>query len=776
MSQLKLRFSNNCIYISGYNIKELAIAGDWNNWAGSAIGKFCPEDFLLPVNKTGEWYFKIDALSNGEHEFKFIIDGRWEEGFNRKIYIIDGQIIPNEFGIKRVFFNDLKTIHIIFKENVPRYSIERFEISNLTVDSYVEDVDRMIITLKEEAKPYKNYKILITNDIIVEKHHIKWEDFIKNIYTDKRLGVFYDSSTNSTKFRVFSPRAKSVKLLLLDPKSQEQKELLKPSNWKIKGEFELKYQGSGLWEKTIENNLCNEFYQYIVSSDAIDNFEGFGPRRLCDPYARCNVYHRGPSIIFTEPKNVLNYFKNPDLGSLIIYELHIRDFTIHSNEVPEEYRGKYYGFKFTENGDTGIGHLKELGINAVEIMPVFEFEEEPIGTYHWGYMPSLWFVPDAQYATDTFGSQIKEFKELIELFHNNGMAVILDVVYNHTGGPHHLMGFDKLYYYRHNDDGYLLNYSGCGNDFRSEFPMARRIIIDSLKYWVQKFGIDGFRFDLAELIDIDTLKMVENELKNIRSDIILIAEPWSFRGTNKHLLRETEYSSWNDDFRERVKGFLCNKIPVEWLEPVIDGSVSLWTKSALQSINYVESHDDMTLIDFLASEFNKSGVEPSEDIIGLFEIAAVLIFMSRGIPMITEGQEFIRSKYGINNSYNSGDSVNGIKWERKEKFLSTFNLFKELIAIRKRFNEIFSYTKKSDGFIHYFYDRGNNRAISYLLNANNVIEGSSILISINASFEKNANFEDHSRLLKSGIKLILGKNISFGSLTPLSFSIYEVFD
>jgi len=298
-------------------------------------------------------------------------------------------------------------------------------------------------------------------------------------------------------------------------------------------------------------------------------------------------------------------------------------------------------------------------------------------------MPSLYFAPEASFACNPKGGQVNEFKALVNALHGQGIAVILDVVYNHTGAPQVLMGFDKKYFYRLDGSNALLNFSGCGNDFKTESPMARRLILDSLEYWVREFHIDGFRFDLAELIDHETLLAIEKRLVPIKPDVILIAEPWSFRGNNKGRLNGTNWTSWNDDFRNHVKDAVLGNGDTNGLYHVLKGSVDLWTGQPIESVNYVESHDNFTLIDHLSRRVdhdgtNATGLDIRRD---LFCAAATLL--SPGIPMIAEGQEMLRSKGGNGNSYNAGDAVNAIDYTLREKNPKVLKFYRDLIAFRK---------------------------------------------------------------------------------------------
>jgi pullulanase/glycogen debranching enzyme len=245
--------------------------------------------------------------------------------------------------------------------------------------------------------------------------------------------------------------------------------------------------------------------------------------------------------------------------NLIVAEAHVRDLTALAplDLTPEERRGFTGLAKWVRHPDF---HLKRLGVNCVELQPIQQNDARTPEEYHWGYMTNNYFSPNSHYAlAPEKASQIDEFRDLVAAFHEQGMAVILDVVYNHVGEPNPLQPIDKSYYFELSPEGHYMNWSGCGNTLDCNAPMVRRLIVKSLAWLIEAYDVDGFRFDLAELIGVEALKVIEREIKKVKPSVVLIAEPWSFRGHIGHELRNTGFASWNDGYREYVRKYFWIK-------------------------------------------------------------------------------------------------------------------------------------------------------------------------------------------------------------------------
>lgn len=401
---------------------------------------------------------------------------------------------------------------------------------------------------------------------------------------------------------------------------------------------------------------------------------------------------------------------------LVIYELHHRDFSI-ANKLAK-YPGKYLAL--TELW--AIDHLKELGVNAVHILPSYDYGsvdetrlDEP--QYNWGYDPVNYNVPEGGYSTDpnTPTTRILEFKQMVQALHQAGIAVILDVVYNHTYNIDN-SNFQKTYpdyFYRKTSDGAYSNGSGCGNETASERPMMRRFMIESVKYWVNEYHIDGFRFDLMGVHDIETMNEIRKEVDKIDPSIIIYGEGWSAGACalpNEVLSMKANISkmpgiaAFSDDMRDALRGpfsddtkgaFLAG-IPgmEESLKAGIAGMVEHpqvdytkvnysdkpYAKEPTQMIAYVSCHDDMCLTDRLRSSI--PGIKEDE-LIRLDLLAQTAVFTSQGIPFMLSGEELLRDKKGVHNSFESPDSINQLDWSHKDKYPQVFNYYKRLIALRR---------------------------------------------------------------------------------------------
>ena len=291
-------------------------------------------------------------------------------------------------------------------------------------------------------------------------------------------------------------------------------------------------RSDGAWEACLDGNLHGWYYWYTVEGPKNAFGSLIQDQRILDPYALATISRDGPGIVIDRagigrPDHA---FRVPSWQDLVIAEAHVRDLTaLAPLKLRVDERLGFTGLqKWVESPEF---HLARMGVNAVELQPVQEFDSATREEYHWGYMPVNWFAPASTYAlAPERASQIREFQDLVGAFHRRGLAVLLDVVYNHVGMPGHLGHIDKLYYFEQDCGGNLTNWSGCGNDVRACGAMTRRMIIDSLTHLIEVYGVDGFRFDLAELIGVEVLREIEAALKRVKPDVVLIAEPWSFRG------------------------------------------------------------------------------------------------------------------------------------------------------------------------------------------------------------------------------------------------------
>ena len=412
-------------------------------------------------------------------------------------------------------------------------------------------------------------------------------------------------------------------------------------------------------------------------------------------------------------------------NDLIVYEMHHRDFSIAREDA--KYPGKFMAL--TE--PWAIDHLKELGVNAIHILPSYDYgsvDETRLNEpqYNWGYDPVNYNVPEGGYSTDPYAPEvrIREFKQMVQALHKAGIAVILDVVYNHTYDIEH-SNFQKTYpdyYYRKNADGSYSNGSGCGNETASEQPMMRRFMIESVKYWINEYHIDGFRFDLMGCHDIETMNAIRKAVDEIDPTIFIYGEGWSAGqcalpteelGVKANITKMPGIAAFSDEIRDALRGPFDDDAKAGWLgsgirifgssdlagfkesmkfgiagaiaHPQVDMSKvnyskEPWATEPTQMISYVSCHDDMCLFDRLKTSL--PGVSKDE-LIRLDLLAQTAVFTSQGVPFMLSGEELLRTKQGVHNSFESPDSINHLDWSNKEKYPQVFNYYKNLIAMRK---------------------------------------------------------------------------------------------
>lgn len=484
-------------------------------------------------------------------------------------------------------------------------------------------------------------------------------------YSASELGVV--RSGEGTRFSVFAPRAKTACVV-----------------YKFDGEqnehfLEASRDADGVWSAVSGKNLEGALYSWYVDGDNSDGSLAFSGRTpIADPYARSLPDSGSGRAIVKFPDTLPVYdgaFATPKWHDLVIVEAHLRDVLKNAEAaLTDGERLTFDGLaKWLESPEC---YLRQTRANCVELQPIQEFTAANPADYEWGYMPVNWFSPSSSYASDArAGTQNADFARLVGAFHGAGLAVVLDVVYNHVGEPNYMMGLDKEYYFRLSNS-HLLNFSGCGNDFKCDSAMAKRMIIDSLKEMIVRYGVDGFRFDLAELIGVDVLRDIERELKAVKRDVILIAEPWSFRGHIASALKRTGYASWNDGFREFMLKYVLNSGDFEGFKYFVSGSRAIAAWPA-QTVNYLESHDDKCLLDRISA----NGRAPSIEDIRRYKMGYALVMLSSGIPMASEGFDILRTKGGLNNTYKNGDA-NALDYVRGRYHFAATRWLRNLVSFR----------------------------------------------------------------------------------------------
>ncbi len=474
----------------------------------------------------------------------------------------------------------------------------------------------------------------------------------------------------------------------------------------------MKKVDNDLWQAELKGNFKGKFYTF-------DSGNGECPGLFAKAVG---VNGNRAAIVDMTETNPEGWEtdKRPEIKSpcdLIIYELHHRDFSIDPSSGIE-HKGKFLAL--TE--PKAIEYLKRLGVNAVHILPSFDYASvdetrlnEP--QYNWGYDPKNYNVPEGSYSTDPYNPQtrIKEFKMMVQALHKAGIRVILDVVYNHTFDIEN-SNFQRIYpdyFYRKTSDGKYSNGSGCGNETASEKPLMREYMTESVKYWINEYHIDGFRFDLMGVHDIETMNYIRHEVNKIDHSIYIYGEGWSAGNcaypTDKLAMKANTkqldgIGAFCDDMRDALRGpfsddhkggFLAGEPDMEEsIKFGIAGAIShpqidmkkvnysnaAWTNSPAQMISYVSCHDDMCLTDRLRASI--PGIKKDE-LIRLDLLAQTAVLTSQGVPFILCGEEMLRDKKGVHNSYNSPDSINHLDWNNLKKYPEVFNYYSGMIVLRK---------------------------------------------------------------------------------------------
>jgi pullulanase/glycogen debranching enzyme len=567
---------------------------------------------------------------------------------------------------------------------------------------------------------------------------------LDRIVSAKPLGALLDRTQAATTYRLFAPRASAVHLCFFDGPEYE---VHQPAYRRLEPAERYpmwRDPADGVWELSPAGLDAGRYYAFTVDGPAGDG-EGFnGEAFLGDPYALAAAHSQNNTIVI-DPAETNAWFggwsdegyRPPRHQDMLIYEAHVRDLTAHpSSGVPADLRGTYEGVLATAGTGAGLDHIRDMGFNMIELLPVAEFENGTTN-YSWGYNTVYYFSPEASYARAPLaGSQHFEFKRLVNELHRRGFGVILDVVYNHVGGPNIFSLIDRKYFFRLTPDHRFLNFSGVGNDVRTEAPMMRRLIVDNIVHWLREYRVDGFRLDLAELIDMETMMAIRDAALKVNPDVILISEPWSFRGENKAELRGTSWAAWNNDYRYGIKDFVRGRADRGHIQRIVAGSVDTWAASPLQSVNYAESHDDMALADELSQRPDHNGSELHPREADMNRLVAAMLFTSLGIPMINEGQEFARSKLGISNTFDRGDAVNAIRWTDRERPLAAdvMRFYRDMVRLRQSAEgEAFRLADAPPaGYVQWILP-ADGRMLGYVVNTEHVRAGRGFVVLLNAA-------------------------------------------
>lgn len=542
------------------------------------------------------------------------------------------------------------------------------------------------------------------NSSVLNSGSIVRTDLFEMLYYYSRGDLGFKYSKEKTTFKVWSPVAKEIELELIDTKSHVQF-------------LDMQAASRGVWMLEVEGDLDRYKYRYHVR--LANKF-----KTTLDPYAIASDANAKYNYVIDLDKTYQFQYPKPEFSGrmvdAIIYELHIRDFTINL-KGKNKYSGKYIGMFEDTLTDEGIfnaiSYIKELGVTHVQLQPIYDFggvdELNPDKWYNWGYNPVQYNVPEGWFSTNPEDpyTRIDELKMLIDEFHKNGIRVVMDVVYNHVY-DYQTFPCELLvpgYFFRY-ENGQLTNVSGCKNDIASERKMVSKFISDSARYWLKEFGIDGFRFDLMGLLDIDTINNIQMLAKSIDDKSILYGEGWNMPANIPDNMRANMNNNqqlpsvgfFNDRFRNIIKGNQWDKslgfasggnTNIMDILYLLTGSCvdNYLFSSPNQSINYVECHDNYTFYDSIKA------ITPNakeEEIRNACRLALSMVLVSQGVPFIHAGEEFYRTKFGEENSYQSPDKINMIRWSDMYENEDFVQLVKDLISIRKEYSA-FRYDRKS---------------------------------------------------------------------------------
>ena len=649
---------------------------------------------------------------------------------------------------------------------------------------------------------------------LTQKHieYLKKLDELDKYYSDKKLGSFIKDG--KTFFRLFAPNAEKVFLVTFNQPEDS-----------ASSKYELVKDNDGVWEIVLDGEKYGLYYGFLVKHHG----KKLDSNIIClDPYAKAaatlNTYG-SPRRAIVVKENDYDWdgdeWIRRNWRDLIIYEMHVRDMTMHPSSGVNN-PGTYIGLT-EENRWGGINYIYGLGVNTVELLPAHEFANieipyqksfmgrkntwNPYERNHWGYMTAAYFAPEAYYAESVKefewnkwegknAKAIDDFKDMVKAFHKKGIGVIMDVVFNHISEYEigNLKEIDKEYYFRLDASGHYQHESGTGNDLRTERPMLRRLIIESVLYWMNEYHIDGFRFDLGKLIDWKTIEDIIKEAKKINPNVVFVCEPWG-GGYDPSGFSLSGWGSWNDQIRNGIKG----ENPVnghgwifgKWFGNNDAGRIKSYVNGTLirdkhglfqkpeHSVNYLESHDGYTLGDFI--RIGLKDAYPHKTIkdldkhikltpaqLKLNKLAALFLFTSQGITMIHSGQEFAGTKV-INlhndvpdtmkgmidhNSYNKDNETNYINYEHAKINEDLLNYYKGLIELRNTYS---AFRRAKYEEISFFIIRDNDFALGFLI----AYSDNEFIVLFNANPSKKEEFHlpegDWDVLVnkdRSGIKIL----------------------
>ena len=640
-------------------------------------------------------------------------------GDDENIYATADRIITDE--IQSAAFRDGKNVLVTCTN--PTESFKIYKDGQLLEEGKGAGRSTFQHTLQEEADFAGAYSIEVTfraSGLTLKKDIdnsglYTSESFEKQYYYDGQLGAIY--TKNKTTFRVWSPVSTSIYLRIYENGTPRRVDSNKGDDACI--EYVMEKKDKGVFEYVLSGDQQGKYYTYVVfNKNHPDGAE------IVDPYAKSAGISglRGMVVDFSKTNpagwDKIKYLTY-DRKQLAVWETHVADVTSSDSWTGSAANKRHYlgmiepGTTYTQDGitvKTGFDHIKELGVNAVQLQPIFDqANDETKYVFNWGYNPLNYNVLEGMYSSDPYDgyNRIKEFKQVVMAFNKAGITTIMDVVYNHVNGAVN-SNWDVLmpgYYYRYNVNGTLSNGSGCGNEVASEKSMVRKFIVDSISFWLKEYNLGGFRFDLMALHDIETMNQVAAAAKKINANCVIYGEPWT--GGTSTLPGEQQakqdnanqyvgYGQFNDQMRDAmIKGGLnaavdkgwvtnnaINKSDVTAIEQGLNGvtyKAMLQINDPNKTVNYATCHDNYTLYDRIKA----AGITDEDTIRKMAVLANSLVLTSNGTSFFLAGEEFLRTKKGDSNSYQSSDEINQLDYALKVKNLDIFENYKKLVAFKK---------------------------------------------------------------------------------------------
>lgn len=660
--------------------------------------------------------------------------------------------------------NTIDTCKIYENEEL-LYSGENINKTNVVYD-FKDKAPSITSSYRVEVTFIETGKLLTAE---ISKRGLYNSDLFNNeYYYDGKLGAIY--SETETVFKVWSPLSEKISLRIYDNGTPTS--VSKTLGSDEFTEYEMKKGEKGVFEYTLSGNNEGKYYTYVVTNSKFKNKE------IVDPYAKSTGVNglRGMIVDFSKT-NPDGWEKDKSLPysrtELTIYETHVADVTSSetlggNKENAKKFAGLYEtGTTYTEDDKTvktGFDHIKELGVNAVQLLPIFDQANDELATddtaFNWGYNPLNYNSLDGIYSSNPYDGyqKIKEFKTLVKAYHDAGINIIMDVVYNHVNGAEG-SNFDVLmpeYFFRYDAKGKYSNGSACGNETASENLMMRKFMVDSTEFWAKEYHLGGFRFDLMGCHDLETMNAIVKNLKAYDENIFVHGEPWtggtttlssSDQASQSNINKFEGFGAFNDKIRDAlIKGGLSAVSDLGWATNIenvngadeinimsgIKGNTGSLSNDPLKATNYVTCHDNYTLYDRISAAYGEDSVLTDAKIADMATLANSIVFTSQGTSFMLAGEEMLRTKGGDGNSYASGYEVNALDYSRLIDFENVYNNYQSLIDLKKNLSAL-HYTTAKDIEANLSFDTSRNGVIDYTIKSD---EGTYRFLHINPSLDK----------------------------------------